>query len=97
MEFTYKWNLKDLEKVFPAHDKLTISRIEGRERILPSIKDRMFEKYCSTKGAGRGFGLFLVARAVENLAGEIEVVSAKTQGTVFVVTVPYVTGGDRVD
>ena len=31
--------LKDLEKVFPAHDKLTISRIEGRERILPSIKE----------------------------------------------------------
>lgn len=31
--------LKDLEKVFPSHDKLVISRIEGRERILPSIKE----------------------------------------------------------
>ena len=78
-------------------DGLRIRVADSGTGILPSIKDRMFEKYCSTKGAGRGFGLFLVARAVENLAGEIEVVSAKTQGTVFVVTVPYVTGGDRVD
>ena len=31
--------LKDLEKVFPSDEKLVISRIEGRERILPSIKD----------------------------------------------------------
>ena len=31
--------LKDLEKVFPSDEKLIISRIEGRERILPSIKE----------------------------------------------------------
>ena len=78
-------------------DGLRIRVADSGPGILPSIKDKMFEKYCSTKGAGRGFGLFLVARAVENLAGEIEVMSAKPQGTVFVVTVPYVTGGDRVD
>jgi uncharacterized sporulation protein YeaH/YhbH (DUF444 family) len=31
--------LKDLEKAFPAEDRLVMSRIENKERILGSIKD----------------------------------------------------------
>lgn len=65
--------------------------------IIPSIKNKMFEKHCSSKGDGRGFGLYLVAKAVEHMAGEITVVSDNLQGTVFTVTVPCLAGGGCID
>ena len=65
---------------------------------VPSLLTRrIFDRNFSTKGEGRGFGLYLVARAVEQLAGEIGVESDKERGTIFTVRVPVTEGGNRSD
>ncbi|MNF15451.1 sensory histidine kinase DcuS [compost metagenome] len=48
----------------------------------------------STKGEGRGFGLYLVCKSVEKLGGRLEVLSQGVDGTngtgtTFIVEVPY--------
>ena len=86
--------------------KFLIHRIDGDIYIrvtdsgqgIPSqLQERIFDRHFSTKGEGRGFGLYLVARAVEQLAGEIRVESGKQQGTVFTVKVPVAEGGNQSD
>ncbi|HWR28848.1 MAG TPA: DcuS/MalK family sensor histidine kinase [Negativicutes bacterium] len=65
--------------------------------IDPAIKEKLFEKGYSTKGEGRGLGLFLVAKAIEKMGGVIEVDSNVLNGAVFRVAVPYSAGGDTSD
>lgn len=45
----------------------------------------LFQKGFSTKGAHRGFGLFLVGRVVEKYNGHIQVDANEPQGTVFAI------------
>ncbi len=78
-------------------DSLKLSVADNGPGIPPTMKEQIFEKHFSTKGEGRGYGLFLVARAVEKLGGNIEVISNKERGTVFLVTAPYPAGGDAID
>ncbi len=63
----------------------------------PAIKEQLFKKGYSTKGNGRGIGLFLVAKAVEKLGGAIEAEASMLNGAVFRVSVPYPAGGDTGD
>jgi CitB family two-component system sensor histidine kinase MalK len=78
-------------------DSLKLSVADNGPGIPPTMKEQIFEKHFSTKGEGRGYGLFLVARAVEKLGGTIEVIANKERGTVFLVTAPYPAGGDAID
>ena len=54
--------------------------------IKEENKDKVFENGYSTKGKGRGTGLYQVKRLVENLGGEILLNSQYGTGTSITVT-----------
>lgn len=49
---------------------------------------RIFDKGFSTKGEGRGLGLWLVAKTVDEMEGDIDLASHPGSGTVFNLTLP---------
>lgn len=53
--------------------------------IAPEIRDRVFEKGFSTKGSGRGVGMYHTKQLVESLGGTISFESEKDIGTAFMV------------
>jgi PAS domain S-box-containing protein len=63
--------------------------------IDPSVRDRMFEPYVTTKkageGGGTGLGLATVWGIVSNHGGRIEALDAKPRGTTMRVTLPAAT------
>ncbi|TCK89131.1 sensor histidine kinase regulating citrate/malate metabolism [Natranaerovirga hydrolytica] len=62
--------------------------------IAPSIQPKIFEKDFSTKGEGRGAGMYLIKKVVDQYHGLIEWESEENVGTSFTITfmeeVPYV-------
>ena len=50
------------------------------------IRDKIFEQGFSTKGPGRGIGLYHTAQLVESLGGKIKVESEIGRGTCFMIT-----------
>ncbi|MBY0012975.1 DcuS/MalK family sensor histidine kinase [Paenibacillus typhae] len=63
--------------------------------IADQLQQQIYVQGFSTKGEGRGFGLYLVRKSVEKLGGRLEVLSRGVDGTngtgaTFTVEVPYV-------
>jgi len=56
--------------------------------IDPGMEEKIFDHGYSTKGTGRGIGLYLVRRNVLNLAGDIKITRPKDGGVKMVVTLP---------
>jgi signal transduction histidine kinase len=56
--------------------------------IAPEVQDRLFAPFFTTKPQGTGLGLYVVARRVRELGGEIRCHSAVGQGTSFIVKLP---------
>jgi signal transduction histidine kinase len=58
--------------------------------IPPEIRERLFEPFFSTKGAGRGtgLGLSICRRIVSEHGGSIRVDSSSEAGTTFMVRLP---------
>ena len=54
--------------------------------IAEEIQEKVFEKGFSTKGTGRGTGLFEVKKLTESLGGKILLESHPGEGTAFTVT-----------
>lgn len=54
--------------------------------IDPAVRDTIFEKGVSTKGEGRGLGLPLVNRIVEQYGGTADIVTEAGAGTCFTLT-----------
>ncbi|MNG32429.1 Sensor histidine kinase DcuS [compost metagenome] len=75
-------------------DILTVEVRDTGHGIDKEAQQTMFEKGFSTKGEDRGFGLFLVMQSLDRLGGEIEVSSKPSEGTRFVVYIPYDGKGD---
>ena len=64
----------------------------------PEIQTQVFQRFFSTKGPGRGLGTYGVRLLTENcLRGEVALVSAPGQGTVFQVLLPRVLDADAPD
>lgn len=57
--------------------------------------DEAFQKGKSSKGSGRGYGLFLVQDTVEKGNGTIHVLSEPGKGTIFDVALPLEKGGEN--
>ena len=53
--------------------------------IAPEIRDHVFEKGFSTKGSGRGVGMYHTKQLVESLGGTISFESEQDIGTIFMV------------
>lgn len=75
---------------------VVIDVVDSGPGIDPSITEKLFVKGYSTKASGRGFGLFLVARAVARLNGEINVVENSGNGAHFRIKLPYFSKGEEI-
>lgn len=73
-------------KITEKEDKLYITVSDSGPGIREEDLKHAFEKGFSTKGANRGFGLYLMKQSLENLHGSFEV-TTNGKGTVFRVTV----------
>lgn len=72
--------------VFTKPGELLITVQDTGCGIPDDIKDRVFEKGFSTKGTGRGVGMYHTKQLVESLGGTISFESEKDIGTVFMVS-----------
>ena len=71
--------------VFTKPGELLITVRDTGCGIPDEIKDRIFEKGFSTKGTGRGVGMYHTKQLVESLGGTISFESEKDIGTSFMV------------
>ncbi len=72
--------------VFTKPGELLITVQDTGCGIAPEIQDRIFEKGFSTKGSGRGVGMYHTKQLVESLGGKITFESEKDAGTCFMVS-----------
>ncbi|MHA3964239.1 MAG: sensor histidine kinase [Candidatus Thorarchaeota archaeon SMTZ1-45] len=69
--------------------RLIITYRDNGPGIDPSIRDRIFQKGVTTKGEGKGLGLYLSKRIVESYGGTIELLDEKERrGAAFLISVP---------
>lgn len=73
--------------VFTKSKNLLITVKDNGPGIPKNIMDKIFEKGFSTKGEGRGVGLFHTKQLIESLGGNISVESVEGMGTKFTVNV----------
>lgn len=80
---------KTLRIGLAAHgNRLTVSVTDKGAGIAADEQPRIFSKNYSTKGEGRGLGLWLVMRSVDALNGTLGLHSEKGRGARFTVTLP---------
>lgn len=77
-------------------NKLRIQVYDNGPGIPETIRNHLFEKGISTKGEGKGYGLYLTKQAVERLNGELTLKSGKHDEwrTCFDVIIPMITEGE---
>ncbi|WP_242220676.1 DcuS/MalK family sensor histidine kinase [Bacillus cereus group sp. BfR-BA-01380] len=72
-----------------AEDILTIEVKDTGVGMTNSLQNKILNKGFSTKGNHRGFGLYLLAQAIERLEGDLIISSKPGKGTNFAVYIPY--------
>jgi two-component system, CitB family, sensor histidine kinase MalK len=81
---------KTLEVNFTYEDTwLTIEVFDSGPGIPLDLQKRIFEKGYSSKGENRGYGLYLVAKSIQDLDGELTIDSKLQLGTNFHIRIPY--------
>ena len=78
-------------KVRQAPGSLLITVQDTGIGIPDNIKERVFENGFSTKGEGRGVGLYHTRLLIESLGGKISFESKLGQGTCFMVQLNNIT------
>jgi signal transduction histidine kinase len=69
--------------------QLIITYRDNGPGIEPSIRPKIFQKGVTTKGEGKGLGLYLSKRIVESYGGTIELLDEKERkGASFLISVP---------
>lgn len=69
-------------------DCLVIEIHDNGPGVSPEERDRIFEPFFTTKPAGTGLGLYIVARRVRELGGQIAIQNGQAQGTLFELRLP---------
>ncbi|PIC67243.1 two-component system sensor histidine kinase DcuS [Sporosarcina sp. P21c] len=69
--------------------RLEFSVYDNGPGILVENIEEVFEQGMSSKGEGRGYGLYLAKIALDELDGIWSISSTKGKGTQFIVSVPY--------
>jgi len=72
-----------------VNSELTLEVMDCGPGIEQEFVEQIFVKGYSTKSSGRGFGLFLVARAIERLNGNIQVIASPGNGALFKAVIRY--------
>jgi CitB family two-component system sensor histidine kinase MalK len=72
-----------------AEDILTIEVKDTGMGMTKAMQNKILDKGFSTKGDNRGFGLYLLAQAIERLEGDLIISSKPGKGTIFAVYIPY--------
>ncbi|MEO2077121.1 MAG: DcuS/MalK family sensor histidine kinase [Bacillus sp. (in: firmicutes)] len=72
-----------------AEEILTVEVKDTGMGMTKSIQNKILDKGFSTKGDNRGFGLYLLAQAIERLEGDLIISSKPGKGTNFAVYIPY--------
>ena len=72
-----------------AEDILTVEVKDTGMGMTNSLQNKILDKGFSTKGDTRGFGLYLLAQAIERLEGDLIISSKPGKGTNFAVFIPY--------
>lgn len=80
--------------IFGDENGFLVTVYDTGRGIPEEIVDRIFEQGFSTKGKGRGTGLYLVKSLVESYQGEIQVESEAENGTMITITIPRTGGMD---
>ncbi|MFN2744063.1 MULTISPECIES: malate sensor histidine kinase MalK [unclassified Bacillus (in: firmicutes)] len=89
---------KNISISFRYHDGLLdIEVTDTGIGLSQEEQEKMFDQGFSTKGANRGFGLYFVEQALENVNGHIVVTSEKHEGTTFSLRIPYEPKEDDYD
>jgi len=68
---------------------------DSGEGIDPSVADRFFEPFFTTRPTGTGLGLAIVRRLVEGHGGDISVVNGPERGARITIRLPRVPRGAR--
>jgi signal transduction histidine kinase/ActR/RegA family two-component response regulator len=78
----------DFDDERPENDRVVLSVIDTGGGIPPEVRDRMFEPFVTTKepGKGTGLGLATVRSIVNEMQGEIKVLTKVGEGTTFEVS-----------
>ena len=67
---------------------VALSVADNGEGMSPTVRDRMFEPFFSTKSAGTGLGMAIARRIVERHKGSIEIESEEGRGTTVTLILP---------
>jgi two-component system, CitB family, sensor histidine kinase MalK len=76
---------------------LSMEVLDSGPGIPEEIRKSVLEKGYSTKGENRGYGLYLVAKSIENLGGEWTIDSKLLLGTEIHIRIPYEVKGGKHD
>jgi len=74
------------EAIGSGNGKVRLAVRDNGRGISPSVREKIFQPFFSTKKGGTGLGLSIAERIVEEHGGQIEVESQRGKGTTFFIT-----------
>jgi len=81
--------IQEEEKVAaPLGHVVAIRVSDNGPGIPPSIRDKVFQPFFSTKEEGTGLGLSIATRIIEDHGGRLELASQEQAGATFIITLP---------
>ena len=71
-----------------ADDTLLLRLTDNGEGVAGHVIENLGEPYLTTRGEGRGLGLYLIAYLVDRLGGSIRIARRAQRGTVAEILLP---------
>lgn len=101
-------NAFDVLENFDGERIVSLSVLDFDKEIVITVEDsgpgmdeevlnNIFTRGFSSKGAGHGYGLYLVKQSIDNLNGTIDVETSEGEGTTFTVRLPVKRDGELND